>query len=104
MGTPCKVILFFLVSMYSVLDLVVRTLPTNNLATSSVASRISHMAFNLQANTLAMMFKAFRASSIISLLMAINILVFISVVNRKMVLVVTTYIIDGTVISSFPEI
>lgn len=65
----------FRVPMYSVWnlsDLVVRILPANVIAASSVANRMSHIALDLLANTLAPIFKAFRNSSIASLLIAIN--------------------------------
>lgn len=61
------------------------------------------MAFNLQDNTLAPMFKTLRVSSIISLVTAINFLVLISAVNGEMVLVVIAFITEGTVISSYHE-
>lgn len=58
------------------------------------------MAFDLQAA----MFKAFRASYIVSLLTAIFFFVITSVVKREMVLAVTASITDSIAISSFPEI
>lgn len=48
------------------------------------------------------MFKALRASSIMSLVTAMNFLVLASGVNREMVLVVIASITEDTTISSFP--
>lgn len=105
MDTLC--IWIFLVPMYSIWsqkDLVVGMLPANAFAASSVASRMSYMALDMHANTLAAMFKSFRASSTISLVTAINFLVLTSVVNRETVLVVTASITDITTMSLLPEI
>lgn len=49
-----------------------RALPSNVFAASSVASRMFHIAFDLRASYLALMFRALRASSIVSLLTAIK--------------------------------
>lgn len=56
-GTPYKVTIVFLVSMYSICnrtDFVVRLFGARDLAASSVGSRMSHMAILLRANTLAL--------------------------------------------------
>lgn len=54
--------------------LMVRTLPTNANTTTSVDSRMLHIAFDILAKTLASICKALRDSSIISLVAAINFL------------------------------
>lgn len=57
-----------------------------------------HMAFDIRANTLAPIFKTFRAFSIRFLVRAINFLVLASAVNREMVLVAVASITEGNAI------
>lgn len=63
---------------------------------------MSHMTFDLWANTLALTFKAMRVSSIVSLLIAMNFRV-LSAVNGEIVLIVIASITEDTVKSSWPE-
>lgn len=89
LGTPCKVILFLRVPIYSVCiltDLVVRMLPASAFASSSGPNKMFHIAYNLLANTFSIMFRHWSASSIPSLPTPTNFLVFTSNVSREIVL------------------
>lgn len=71
--------------------------------TRRIISRMFHIAFGLLANTLVAILRLLRDSSIISLLMLINLHVFKSVVSGKIVLVETASWTKGIVSSPFPE-
>lgn len=84
-GTPSKVTILFLITIYSVcnvINIVVRMFPARDFAAPSFASRMSHTA-----HTLFLILRLFRDSSMVSLLKPISFRDFISGVNWEMVLV-----------------
>lgn len=85
-GTPCTVIFVRLVDIYPVwrlTDLVVRVLPANILASSSVACIMSHSALDLPAKILGPILRTFKASSIVTLLTIISLRVSTSVISSS---------------------
>lgn len=107
MGTPCNVILVLQVPKYSVCnltDFVVRILLVRFLSLSSVAGRISNMAFDLMASTFGVILRPLSTFSIISQLMLISIWDLTSEFSREIVRVATTSRTDSIDSSSFPTI
>lgn len=95
MGTPCRVTRAIQVPMHCYCSrhvLMVRILPTNAFIASLVASMLSHMVLDIQANTLVPIFKV---SSIAFQLTAINFLDFKSAVNREIYFVATASVAEG---------
>lgn len=80
-------------------DFVVRILPTNYLASSSVASKMSHNAFDLLARIFGP--RLFNAYTIVSLLTPVNFRLLTLVVSRGIVLVFTASITSGIVRNLF---
>lgn len=95
---PCSQVLC------SLTNFEVRILPANVLVSSTAVSKMSHIAFDLLANTLRVILRLFIASSIISLLAPINFLVFTSVVSRELVIDAYASKTEGIVRSSFSDI
>lgn len=104
-GTPCTVILVFLVPKYSVWslsDLVVKVFPARLLASSSLPSKISHFARETLASNLGAIFRLFKASSIVSLLTPISVLFLTSDVNREIILTLILFRTSGMARNSSP--